>query len=114
VPVESGRFVPYAPNVMEQVAANRENRYHRGYVPGFQRRYDVAGYAASVDCSDIGLVVWASLNGNVPERFQIVDCSQGRDRAYHVRSKLVIEVDHKSGVRNRFSPHTGNRAIIWR
>jgi hypothetical protein len=114
VSVEAGRFVPYDPGAMERVARNRETRGHPGYVPGFQRRYDVDGWAASVNCSDIGRVLWASLNGNAPERFQVVDCSAPRDRARHIRSGLVIEVDHRSAVRNGFAPPRKIRATVWR
>jgi hypothetical protein len=59
-----------------------------------------------IDCSLIGRVIKARLNGGRVETFQVLDCSAPRDRARHKRIGLVIEVDYQSAVRNRFA-HKG-------
>jgi hypothetical protein len=66
-------------------------------------REDVDGYAAVIDCSQIGNVVKARINGGRLETFQVLDCSAPRDRARHQRIGLVIEVDYDSAVRNGFA-----------
>jgi hypothetical protein len=89
----SGHAVYYSPGVFKTVARNR----------GMKLREDVDGYAAVIDCSQIGNVVKARINGGRLETFQVLDCSAPRDRARHQRIGLVIEVDYDSAVRNGFA-----------
>ena len=93
----------YRPNLMEQVAKNRMNPRHAGYVPGFRMRYDVAGYASRPDCSTIGRVFWASVSGQQFRLYQQVDCSHPRDRQRHLSTGLIAELDYKSAVREGFA-----------
>jgi hypothetical protein len=89
---QSGHAVYYAPGVFNIVARNR----------GMKLRADVDGYAAVIDCRQIGRVIKAKLNGGNLETFQVLDCSAPRDRARHQRTGQIIEVDYQSAVRNRF------------
>ena len=93
---KSGHAVYYSPGVFKIVARNR----------GMKLRTDVDGYAAVIDCSQIGRLIKARINGGKLETFQVLDCSAPRDRARHQRTGLVIEVDYDTAVRNRFA-HRG-------
>ena len=90
--VRNGHAVYYAPGVFNVVARNR----------GMAMRQDVDGYAAVIDCGQIGRIIKARLNGRKLETYQVLDCSAPRDRARHQRIGLVIEVDYQSAVRNGF------------
>ncbi len=82
----------YSPGVMEGVAVYR----------GLNKPSGVSGFAAVPNCGNLGKVATASINGRPAEKYLIVDCSAPQDRARHIRQGLVIEVDYKSAVRNRF------------
>jgi hypothetical protein len=90
--MRSGQAMYYSPGRFAMVARNR----------GMKLRSDVDGYAAVIDCSQIGRLIKARLNGGKIETFQVLDCSAPRDRARHQRIGLVIEVDYDSAVRNGF------------
>ena len=83
----------YSPGVMAQVARNRHMKL----------RTDVDGYAAVLNCTDVGKIVVATINGRKQERYQVLDCSQPYHRADHIRQRLIIEVDYASAVRNGFA-----------
>jgi hypothetical protein len=91
--MRSGHAVYYSPGVFAVVARNR----------GMKLREDVDGYAAVIDCTQIGRVIKARVNGGDLERYQVLDCSAPQDRARHQRIGLVIEVDYQSAVRNDFA-----------
>jgi hypothetical protein len=93
----------YSPGMFQTVARNR----------GIKLRSDVDGYAAVPNCSYIGRVLKAGINGHSTERYQIVDCSAPADRARHVRQGLVIEVDYQSAVRNNFSRRGRAPATVY-
>lgn len=82
----------YSLGLFSRVAANRR----------MALRQDVDGYAAVPDCSRIGQVVRASINGHAVERYHVLDCSAPRDLPRHRRDGLVIEVDYASALRNGF------------
>jgi hypothetical protein len=92
----------YSPDVMEAVARSR----------GLARPGSVDGLASVPNCSRLGTVVVAAINGRTPERYLVVDCSHPRDRARHIRQGLVIEVDYRSAVRNRFCRQGSAPAVI--
>src|SRR5438270_543153 len=85
---QSGKATYYSPGVFAQVA------HHRGMA----LRNDVSGYAAVLNCAYIGHTAYASINHDPVESYQVLDCVQTRDRASHIRSGLIIEVDYKSAV----------------
>jgi hypothetical protein len=89
----SGIAMYYMPGIMARVASNRH----------MKMRTDVDGWAAVLNCSDIGKVVVATINGHKAERYQVLDCSQPRDRARHIQLGLIIEVDYASAVRLGFA-----------
>jgi hypothetical protein len=82
----------YAPGVFARVAHNRE----------MVMRTDVAGYAAVPNCGYLGTVIQARVNGGKWERYQVLDCSAPKDRARHIKSGLILEVDYASAKRNGF------------
>lgn len=90
----------YSPGIMERVARNRGMPV-------------VRHMAAVTDCRMIGKHVLASINGRRPTWFRVTDCSHPRDRARHVRSKLVIEVDWNSAVEFGFSRHGHAPARVY-
>jgi hypothetical protein len=100
--IKKGIAKYYSPGMMERVARNR----------GMKMRRDVAGYAAVTDCRRIGQIVYASINNGPFERYQILDCSHPRDVQRHLRECLVIEVDYRSAVRNRFVRQGRAPAIV--
>ena len=102
-PEKSGVAVYYSPGVMERVAAFR----------GLTRPPIADGMAAVTDCSQIGKIAFASINGGLVERYLIVDCSQPRDVARHIQQNLVIEVDYQSAVRNNFHRDGRAPAVLW-
>jgi len=93
----------YSPGVMARVARNR----------GMDLRDDVAGWAAVPNCSEVGRIVVASINGSRPERYQVLDCSHPRDKARHLRQGIVIEVDYQSAVRHGFTRRGYTKAVVW-
>jgi hypothetical protein len=93
----------YSQGIFNTVAARRNMRM----------RQDVQGYAAVPDCSRIGQVVRASINGSAVERYHILDCSAPRDLARHRREGLVIEVDYQSAVRHGFVRTGRARATVF-
>lgn len=68
------------PGLMRQVALNR------GLVP-------VRRMASTPDCGRIGRWFAARVNGHIGI-FKQVDCSAPKDRARHLRQRLVLEVDY--------------------
>jgi len=89
--------------MFDRVARNR----------GISLRSDVDGYAAVPNCSRVGQIIKARLNGKSLERFQVIDCSSPSDRARQVRMGLVIEVDYQSAVRNNFSRYGRAPAEVY-
>lgn len=92
----------YRAGVMENVAVYR----------GLLRRGNIDGMASTPNCSNLGKVAFAAINGGHTERYLIVDCSGPRDRARHVRQGLIIEVDYQSAVRNHFHREGSAPAVI--
>ena len=113
VPAQSGRVVRYDPGIMEQVARNRTNPNHRGYVPGFRLRYDVDGYASRPSCKTLGQVWHASINGGPIRSYQQVDCAQTRDYKRQVRTGLLLEIDYRSAVATGIARSGRGRVVIW-
>lgn len=112
-PVQSGTVKHYRPGLMAEVARNRTDPAHRGYVPGFRLRTDVAGYVSRPSCSTIGRVWLASIEGGPVRRYQQVDCSQPRDRPRHLSTGLILEVDYTSAVREGIVGRGRGRVVIW-
>ncbi len=102
-PSKVGIAKHYSAGMFARVARNR----------GMQMRSDVAGYAAVTDCSMIGKVVAASINGGRVERFQVLDCSAPKDRPRHIREGLVIEVDYATAKRRGFLGEGKAPAKVW-
>jgi hypothetical protein len=102
-PLKQGFAVLYSPGVMERVAAHR----------GLTKPPIAEGMAAVTDCSQIGKIAFASINGGLVERYLIVDCSHPRDVARHIQQGLVIEVDYESAVRNNFHREGRAPAVLW-
>ncbi|HKP52873.1 MAG TPA: hypothetical protein VJ183_09495 [Chloroflexia bacterium] len=102
-PLKQGFAVFYSPGVMERVAAHR----------GLTKPPIAEGMAAVTDCSQIGKIAFASINGGLVERYLIVDCSHPRDVARHIAQGLVIEVDYQSAVRNNFHRDGKAPALLW-
>ena len=92
-PAEEGWAVHYEPGLMREVLRVRQRQ---GLVP-YGVRYD--GLASTTDFANIGKRVWVSLRSprtgrwSAPLRLLVVDCSAPADRARHIRSGLVVEVD---------------------
>lgn len=98
-----GIAVYYSPGVMERVAANR----------GLRKPAIADGMASVPDCSQIGKLAFASVNGGLVERYFIVDCSAPRDVARHLQMGLVLEVDYQSAVRNNFQSNGSAPATVY-
>ena len=98
-----GIAVYYNPGVMERVAANR----------GLRKPAIADGMASVPDCSQIGKIAFASVNGGLVERYFIVDCSAPRDVARHLQMGLVLEVDYQSAVRHNFHRNGSAPAVVY-
>lgn len=85
----------YSPGLMRSVLHVRQRQ---GLIP-----YGVSGYdglASTTECANIGRYVRTSLQNprtgewSSPRTLLVVDCSRpGADRARHIRTGLVVEVD---------------------
>lgn len=58
--------------------------------------------AAVPNCSHIGEIVSARINGGLWARYLVVDCAQPYDYRMQIRTGRAIEVDYYSAVRNGF------------
>jgi hypothetical protein len=117
-PLAEGRVVRYEPGIFRQVANNR----------GMVMLDWVDGYASSRRCYRVDTkadptlkvrpyLVLARLNAGPLEVYQLVDCSRpGKDLEHHIRTGLILEVDHASGVRNKVDALNNDVTIysIWR
>jgi len=109
----------YDPGLFQQVLKVRQRQ---GLIPYGVTGYD--GLASSTDCSNIGRYVWVQLRNprtgewSRAKRLLLVDCSAPRDRARHVRTGLVIEVDYMTAKAtgwgwNGSSGEGKTRARVW-
>jgi hypothetical protein len=91
-PSIAGWTTYYAPDVMEQVAANRG--------------MDLTGYAGGVALNrrgDLGRKIWIRWgDGTVEGPFLVVDCAARQDYPARETAGLVLEVDAQTARRSRF------------
>ena len=91
-----GRVMHYSAGIFSQVAHNQGIPMRWGEVDGFASTQDCAtGYAPQhPDIRVHPWVVYASIDHTYPRAFEILDCSNPRDVAYHRAIGLILEVDY--------------------
>lgn len=103
---KQGIALYYSSGVMERVLRVRARQ-------GYHVRYDVAGYTASVNCGDIGRIVYISVSGGPYRRYQVMDCSQPYHRSAHIARGIVAELDWHSAVREGYSRDGRASAVVY-
>lgn len=94
--------------------------YRPGLMEAVAQKRGVYGprYTSSVNCSDIGRTIYATLYDPVLHRwtpylpFVVADCSAPKDRARHIREGLVMEVDYQTAWANHFTSDGRTRAVV--
>lgn len=103
VRVQYGIAKHYTPGLMLRVMHNRGMEWPSG----------VTGLASRVNCSTIGQIFSARINGHY-ERLLQVDCSQYRDAPRHRKEGLIVEVDYSTAVRDGIARRGMGPAVVWR
>jgi len=99
----------YDAGVMERVL---DYRLSRGQV---QPCPECVGYAALIDCRDIGRLIWLDWGqrGGIGGPYLVVDCAQAAHRAGLIKRNRVAEVDHATAMRHRMAGPVPVR-VLWR
>ena len=100
----TGTASQYAPDMMEKVVANRQAGRTAHHLP--DPLPEVDGYAAVLDCEEIGSVWLVRPRGGEWERFLVADCAGPQLRAdgltggeWMRANGVLLEVDYRTAVR---------------
>lgn len=80
----SGQATYYNPGVFAEVWANRSSS-----MPQCQ---DCIGYAAMLDCKDLGKRIWVTYNDETVGPLYVIDCANRRHRAALAQKGWVVDL----------------------
>lgn len=112
-PLKDGYAVHYDAGVFSRVLKVRQRQ---GLIP-YGVAYD--GLASSTSCGDIGQYRYVSFRNphtrvwSPVRRVLVADCSAPKDKARHIRTGLVVEVDYRTAQWAGFAGEGRVKARVW-
>jgi hypothetical protein len=97
--MEAGQAAYYNEGVMEQVVDIRQAGWAAGSLPD-PLPADVVGFAARLDCSEIGDLLWICGPVGCQGPFIVADCANrlNGDAQRMEENKIVVEVDYETAL----------------